>query len=77
MLSELKNENFREQTYKLDERTLPPYLQESINRWKYKEEKDKLIWDCFYMQLYGDINSAQHDYLITKEDADYLREKYL
>lgn len=59
------------------ENNLPIYLKEDIGQYKkgYKE-KDYLL-DCYWCELYGSINSAQHDNQITKELADYLREKYL
>lgn len=59
------------------EKNLPIYLKEDIEQYKkgYKE-KDYLL-GCYWCELYGSINSAQHDNQITKELADYLREKYL
>ena len=59
------------------ENNLPIYLKEDIEQYKkgYKE-KDYLL-DCYWCEPYGSINSAQHDNQITKELADYLREKYL
>lgn len=60
-----------------DERTLPRYLKNDIEAWVNKTEDNRLMWDCLWGELYGSINSAQHDYVISKEIADYLREKYL
>lgn len=34
-------------------------------------------WDCWYCEFQADINAAEVDENITKEQADYLREKYL
>lgn len=48
-----------------------------IEEWKNKTEKNRHIWDCLWGELYGSINSAQWDNVITKEQADYLRDKYL
>lgn len=59
----------------LDERTLPKYLQQDINLWK--ENESKMNWDLHWCELYGSINSAEHDYLISSEEAWYLRKKYL
>ncbi|PID86179.1 hypothetical protein CSB08_01510 [Candidatus Gracilibacteria bacterium] len=61
----------------IDERTLPKYLEDDIIAWKNKTEENKYIWDCLWGELYGSINSAQYDFEITKEVADYLRKKYL
>ena len=33
--------------------------------------------DCLYDDLYGSINAAQWGGDITREQADYLRKKYL
>lgn len=55
---------------------LPPYLQISIKEWL--ENKDNpWRWDIYSDDLYGSINSAQHDGVITKEEADELRREYL
>ncbi|CAM3107627.1 hypothetical protein STFE110948_02440 [Streptobacillus felis] len=60
-----------------DERTLPRYLKNDIDAWVNKNESNRHIWDCLWGELYGSINSAQHDFVISKEVADYLRNKYL
>ena len=33
--------------------------------------------DCLWDELYGSINASQWGWEITKEQADYLRAKYL
>jgi hypothetical protein len=46
----------------------------------YKEglENKSPLLDCLWGELYGSINIAEiNDGAITKEHADYLREKYL
>lgn len=57
---------------------LPQYLQNDIAAYK-KEvmNESSLLLDCYWCELYGSINSAQYDNEITKEQADYLRHKYL
>ena len=61
----------------VDERTLPIYLQKDIKAWvEGKKNKVKHL-DCLWGELYGSINSAQHDYEISVETANYLRDKYL
>lgn len=62
---------------KLDEKILPIYLQNDLKAWKDKNEDNKSIWDCLWCELYGSINSAQHENTISKDEADYLRQKYL
>lgn len=55
---------------------LPKYLVTSIR--EYEENKDNpLRWDIYADDLYGSINSAQHDGDITKQEADELRRIYL
>lgn len=67
-------ENFTQ----FDERTLPPYLKEAIDTWVNRKEEDKYMWyDCFLEQLKGNLNMAYHGREISKEEFDYLRDKYL
>lgn len=61
----------------LNEKILPVYLQEDIQVWKDKNKDNENIWDCLWCELYGSINYAQHDNAISKDEADFLREKYL
>ena len=61
-----------------NERTLPLYVQKDIEALKaYHRGELNHPEDCLYMELYGSINAAQHDFEISKEVADYLRAKYL
>lgn len=59
------------------EQTLPAYLQLSIQEWKDGLENHSSMLDCLWGDLYGSINSARYDYVITDDEAWYLREKYL
>ena len=55
---------------------LPLYLRISIE--EYLEHKDdRYHWDMYWDDLYGSINSAQHDGVISLSEADDLRKKYL
>ena len=64
------------------ENGLPPYLNESLKNMKASwdridnGEKD-LRWDLYWCELNADINSAEVDNVISHEQADYLRKKYL
>lgn len=60
----------------LDERTLPPDLQQDIQNWL-EHQDDPMRWDVYADELYGTINMYQHAYVISEEVADYLRRKYL
>ena len=62
----------------LDERTLPLDIQERIRDLLECESKnDTLHLDIYWSELYGSINASQHGGEISKELADFLREKYL
>lgn len=65
--------------YYVDEKTLPKYLRDSIKEFlEADEEKEHgIMKSIIWGELYGAINMAQHDFLISKKQADYLREKYL
>lgn len=56
---------------------IPDFLQKSINDCIRGESEQCGYLDCLYDDLYGSINSAQWGGDITKEQADYLRKKYL
>ncbi len=61
---------------------LPKWLEESRDAFL---TADKIIadggicysWDCYYCEFQSDINVAEVEENITKEQADFLREKYL
>lgn len=59
------------------ENNLPLYLQHDINALIEGKKKQVLYLDCLFDEVYGSINSAYYDGCITKEQADYLRQKYL
>lgn len=64
------------------EKNLPSFLVKSIERmmesWKMVDNgQHDLHWDLKYDDLYSDINYSQVEQLITSEQADYLRKKYL
>jgi len=64
----------------LDERTLPLAIQHDIKALLDYQNSDitpKLNLDLYWCELYGSINCSQHGNEISKEVADYLREKYL
>ncbi len=61
---------------------LPTYLLESVNNMKESwaiidSGRKDLHWDIYWSELNADINSAEVDYVITSEQAWYLRETYL
>ncbi len=56
---------------------LPESLQKSLNEYTQGEKEQVSYMDCLWGELYGSINSCQWGGLITIEQADYLRKKYL
>lgn len=69
--------NQRNEKMNLFERTLPTYLQNDIAALEEGIRKNSTLIDCLWSEVYGSINSAFYDNEISKEQADYLRKKYL
>lgn len=64
------------------ERGLPAYLKESVERmkktWELRDSGARCPrWDCDYCELQSNINTAEVEGLISKDQAWYLRETYL
>lgn len=59
------------------EKNLPRYLQADITALIEGEKNNSTLLDCLWCEVYGSINSAEVDELITPEQAAYLRTKYL
>lgn len=57
---------------------LPGYLSKSIEDFLEGWKNDSSLLDCLWMDLYSSINIAQiDDGILSKEEADFLRNKYL
>ena len=56
---------------------LPGFVRRSIDNLLQGELEQGSHLDCLYDDLYGSINAAQWGGDITREQADYLRKKYL
>ena len=67
----------------IDERTLPVFIQHDIKELVKARQEEKttgktcLHMDCLENELYGSINAAYYDKLISKQEGEYLRKKYL
>lgn len=60
------------------EQGLPEYLQKDLDAYKEALENGSNLLDCLWGELYGSINAAEiTDGVISPEQADYLRRKYL
>ncbi|MDE6604318.1 MAG: helix-turn-helix transcriptional regulator [Lachnospiraceae bacterium] len=56
---------------------LPASLQKAIDEYVRGEKEQVSHLDCLWGEVYGSINACQWGGRITKEQADYLRKKYL
>lgn len=59
------------------EKDLPASLDKALREYVQGEKDHVSYLDCLWGELYGAINSNQWSNAITKEQADYLRDKYL
>ena len=78
-IEEIEAEKDAESSYEVG---LPPYLAQSLKKYKEGLEKIKnkenyLRIDCDFCDLQADINCAEVDQRITAKQADYLRRTYL
>ena len=57
---------------------LPEYLQHDLDAYKEGLKNKSDLLDCLWGELYGSINIAEiNDGAITREHAEFLRNKYL
>ena len=56
---------------------LPESLRKAIDDYGEGEKSGSTLLDCLWGELYGSINAQQYGGRISKEQADFLREKYL
>ena len=56
---------------------LPAAIQKDIDAYLEGIRTQSSVLDCLWDELYGSINASQWGWEITKEQADYLRQKYL
>ena len=59
------------------ERNIPIFLSEEIAELKSAKRKNSSNLDCYYDELNSSINVCEVENIISKEQADYLRTKYL
>mgnify|MGYP007108737837 FL=1 len=55
----------------------PASLLHALEEYKRELREDVSCLDCLWGELYSSINGCQWDRSITKQKAEYLREKYL
>ena len=59
------------------EEMVPEFLKEGIILVKKGRKKNDLLLDCYLDELNSSINVCEVESLISKEQADYLRNKFL
>lgn len=59
------------------ETNLPAAIQKDIDAYLEGIRTQSSVLDCLWDELYGSINASQWGWEIAKEQADYLRAKYL
>ena len=59
------------------ETDLPTDLQKAVQDYLEGIRNQVTYLDCLWDELYGSINASQWGWEISKEQADYLRAKYL
>ncbi|MCR4661886.1 MAG: helix-turn-helix transcriptional regulator [Clostridia bacterium] len=59
------------------DKNIPPFLAESIENLKKARKKKSSILDCYFDETNSNINVCEVENIISKEQADYLRKKYL
>ena len=61
----------------LYEEHVPAFLYEDLKLVKDKRNRNKTVYDCYLCQLNSSINVCEVENLISTEQAEYLRNKYL
>ena len=59
------------------DKNIPAFLAESIDNIKKAKKKKSSLIDCYLDETNSSINVCEIENLISKEQADYLRKKYL
>ena len=59
------------------DKNIPVFLVESIDNIKKAKKKKSSLIDCYLDETNSSINVCEIENLISKEQADYLRKKYL
>jgi hypothetical protein len=57
--------------------SLPTYLKSDILALENGRKTNSSLLDCLYCEVQGSINLAFYGKEITREEADFLRKKYL
>ena len=59
------------------EKNIPGFMAESIKNLENAKKNKSSLLDCYLDEVNSSINVCEVENLISKEQADYLRKKYL
>ena len=70
--------SLRQEDYKIEyEKNLPEFLQIGIDKLKKAKRHKDSFYDCYLMEVNSSINVCEVEHIISSEQANYLRNKFL
>ena len=70
--------NLEQEEYKPEyEINLPEFLQDGIDKLKKAKRHKNSLYDCYLMEVNSSINVCEVEHIISSEQANYLRNKFL
>lgn len=70
--------SLKQEDYKIEyERNLPDFLQDGIEKLKKSKRHKDSFYDCYLMEVNSSINVCEVEHIISSDQANYLRNKFL
>lgn len=70
--------SLKQEDYKIEyEKNLPEFLQTGIDKLKKAKRHKDSFYDCYLMEVNSSINVCEVEHIISSEQANYLRNKFL
>ena len=70
--------SLKQEDYKIEyEKNLPEFLQAGIDKLKKAKRHKDSFYDCYLMEVNSSINVCEVEHIISSEQANYLRNKFL
>lgn len=70
--------NLKQENYKIEyEKNLPYFLQTGLNKLKKAKRHKDSFYDCYLMEVNSSINVCEVEHIISSDQANYLRNKFL
>jgi transcriptional regulator with XRE-family HTH domain len=70
--------SLKQEDYKIEyERNLPEFLQDGIEKLKKSKRHKDSFYDCYLMEVNSSINVCEVEHIISSDQANYLRNKFL